>query len=315
MTDKRYRTELPNIIDDLGLNPYERALYVHYKRVCGATGGICNEAVRTTSEKTKMAVGKITPTRLALEKKGLITTSGGGLGRNGTTPVEIIDIWELNTAFYAEKERPDIDGWTINQLDDWLKNVHHVNIECPQDEHIPEECSPREQKCSPDEQECSPRETKKEPIKKEPIKKELIGGKPPPPKKLKKPRTKKQQLFTVIMSLCHIDFETASDPQLNQVKYATNAILEKIDDPQEFEREFEAYWYGHNWRSKKGQCPIPSQVREFYGDFQHWLNNGASNGQHRQSSAGVSGGTTKSSNPLGKQLKEAFKKRARASGS
>lgn len=58
MTDKApppHRTQIPNIVDDLGLDPYERALYVHYKRVCGENqGAYCYEATKTTAQKTKM---------------------------------------------------------------------------------------------------------------------------------------------------------------------------------------------------------------------------------------------------------------------
>jgi hypothetical protein len=36
---RKYRIEIPNLIDDAGLSVYALRLYVHLKRVTGAEGG------------------------------------------------------------------------------------------------------------------------------------------------------------------------------------------------------------------------------------------------------------------------------------
>ena len=130
---KRWRTEIPNIIDDLGLDPYERTLYVHYKRVCGANDGACWESVRTTAKKTVMGHGTVSQARRRLEKRGLITCTKS----NQTVFVQMVDIWAVNMAFYLEKDRPDIRGWSIQQVSAWInsspseRHFHQVN-DCQQ---------------------------------------------------------------------------------------------------------------------------------------------------------------------------------------
>lgn len=164
--EKRYRTEIPNIIDDLGLDPYERTLYVHYKRVCGASGGQCTEGVRGTAEKTKMSFAKVSSTRQALIDRGLILMQPHG--EVGGFAVTIVDIWHLNTAYYADKNRPGIDGWTIKQLEEWVSRCsggeHPIEEVSPQTPNLNGHSSLSEQGCSGDEQGCSPGEQKKEHI-------------------------------------------------------------------------------------------------------------------------------------------------------
>lgn len=180
---KRYRTQIPNIIDDLGLDPYERALYVHYKRVCGdGNGGECFEAIRTTADKTKISLSKCWRTRTSLEERGLITVDGVKKGQKGTAIVKVVDIWPLNLAYYDHKDRLDITGWTIKQLTDWITNVSDKNIECSHNEHFTNESSQEEQsqdECFSQEQNVSDKniecfsQTDKERtvVKKEPIRK------------------------------------------------------------------------------------------------------------------------------------------------
>lgn len=137
MTDeKRYRTEIPNIIDDLGLDPHERALYVHYKRSCGGNDCEWIESARVTGERTKMSHTRASIARSSLVKRGLIQLIPKG---NDGTAVKIVDIWELNTIFYQTKERPDVDGWTVQQLREWCQGVNNSYTseeECKQYEHL-----------------------------------------------------------------------------------------------------------------------------------------------------------------------------------
>ena len=57
---RKYRHEIPNIVDDLGLSPHAYRLYGHMKRVCGASpSGRCYQGTRTLAKHCKMSVGKI----------------------------------------------------------------------------------------------------------------------------------------------------------------------------------------------------------------------------------------------------------------
>lgn len=74
-----YWTQIPNIVDDLDLDPYEFRLYMAYKRVAGE-GGSCYMKTSTLLEKTKMGERKfqqckksLSNPRAALEGLSLIT--------------------------------------------------------------------------------------------------------------------------------------------------------------------------------------------------------------------------------------------------
>lgn len=95
---RKWRTELPNLYDDMGLDPYEFRLLAHYKRV-----GNCTENVETTAEKIKMSTGKVSQVRASLWKKWKLIS----LGRNkfGGFTVKVKDIWEKNFAHYSAKRK------------------------------------------------------------------------------------------------------------------------------------------------------------------------------------------------------------------
>lgn len=96
---RRYRTEIPNMADD-ELDPFQYRLYAHYKRVCGADGGECFEAVRTTAEKTRMSNEKVISTRQWLGDNGWIELEKRA---KGTFRITIIDCWHKNTVRYSER--------------------------------------------------------------------------------------------------------------------------------------------------------------------------------------------------------------------
>jgi hypothetical protein len=98
---KKYRTEIPNMIFDIGLTPYEVALYGHFKRVCGAEkGGVCWKSVSTLSKETGMSAGRVSEARAELARHGLIRMrqpKGPGTG----VTVTIVDICPQNMARYS----------------------------------------------------------------------------------------------------------------------------------------------------------------------------------------------------------------------
>lgn len=101
---KRYRTEIPNMVFDIGLTPYEVALYGHFKRVCGSEPqGKCWKSVKTLSKETRMSTGRVSEARTALAKRGLIKV-GQPKGPGTSVTVAIVDIWPQNMIRYAPKE-------------------------------------------------------------------------------------------------------------------------------------------------------------------------------------------------------------------
>jgi hypothetical protein len=103
---KKYRTEIPNMIFDIGLTPYEVALYGHLKRVCGAEkGGKCWKSVSTLSRETGMSAGRVSEARAELARRGLIymrQPKGPGTG----VTVTIVDIWPQNMVRYSAEGNP-----------------------------------------------------------------------------------------------------------------------------------------------------------------------------------------------------------------
>ncbi len=252
---KRWRTELPNLIDDLGLDPYQRALYVHYKRVCGANGGTCYESVRTTAAKTKMNGSKVSTTRRELNTLGLIVCHK--VKGSDNIHIKIVDIWEINFAFYSRSNRPDIDGWTIAQVSAWTNGVRQENTS----ERSPEERGVRGESSQP--RKRSRYEQKKEPIKKEPKKEptqeEASPAQPPP----------HQQTFAALAQVCRWEPALLTGGQRGQLNQAEKKLRQHGVSPADI-LAFGQWWENHDWRGKRGDPPLPHQVRQEWGRFAHW---------------------------------------------
>lgn len=114
--ENKYFHQMLNMADD-ELNPYQYRLLGHYKRVCGETGA-CWEGVRTTAEKCKMSVGKVSQTRRELEELGYIRTA---VGKNESITVTLIDRWVENVNRYAEC------SYSEHECSSHEQGVHTVN--------------------------------------------------------------------------------------------------------------------------------------------------------------------------------------------
>ena len=107
----KYRTELPNIIEELGLDPYAFRLYAHYKKVAG-DGGSCYESKSTLEENLKMSPTTIKDRNRVLSQpfdmldgKPLIIVKKRRGSKNQDLPVliEIVDIWNENMTLLSNK--------------------------------------------------------------------------------------------------------------------------------------------------------------------------------------------------------------------
>jgi hypothetical protein len=135
-SERRYRTEIPNIVLSLGLSPFELTLYVHLKRTTGPEG-VCRKSTATLAKEAGMS-------------GGMVSKAKDGLGRRFA---------ELGgRSLITVEEVPNPHGGKpyhhIRLADIWLDNAKKFT-----------------QPSSHSEIATSPHEIKKEPLKKEPRKK------------------------------------------------------------------------------------------------------------------------------------------------
>ena len=111
---RKYRTEIPNIVDDLGLSPHAYRLYGHMKRVCGANpSGRCYQGTRTLAKHCKMSVGKVSEAKKELIAFKLIAVETFPASENKPDQIRILDVWRANFERYAprsEYEHPRSGG-------------------------------------------------------------------------------------------------------------------------------------------------------------------------------------------------------------
>lgn len=101
---RKYRTELPNLYDDAGLDVYEFRLLAHYKRV-----GECTESAETTAEKCGMSAGKVSQARESLAGNGWITLETIPMDKSRYRyVVRVVDRWIENFARYSGLSEAEI---------------------------------------------------------------------------------------------------------------------------------------------------------------------------------------------------------------
>lgn len=100
---RKYRTELPNMIDDLNLSPFAYRLYGHYKRRAGANGGECTEGLRGLARSCRMSINSVRGARDELAALKLIKRRPAIDALGVRDYVSIVDIWAANFAKYAPR--------------------------------------------------------------------------------------------------------------------------------------------------------------------------------------------------------------------
>lgn len=122
---RKYRTELPNIIDDLDLSVYAYRLYGHLKRRAGANG-FTIEGVRGMAKHCGISPGTAAKARQELIKRELIHTEEITNDRGRFERITIVDIWAQNFAHYAEiKHRKSKTEGTLSD------GVYHETVHPP----------------------------------------------------------------------------------------------------------------------------------------------------------------------------------------
>ena len=112
-SDHKYFSLLPNMIDEILIDPYEMRLYMKYKRIAG-DGGICFMSNEKLAKSCGMSEGKLISVKKSLAKprkelggKSLICIKKRfkEKGDKDTDEVTIIDLWEENIIFFKKKSK------------------------------------------------------------------------------------------------------------------------------------------------------------------------------------------------------------------
>lgn len=119
---RKYRTEIPNIVDDMGLTPHAYRLYGHLKRVAGSEGS-CWQTTRTLAQACNMSAGMVSKAKAELAAAGLITISKKRIKTNEVDDIHIVDIWAENFARYSQSE----EGEPQKRVHNMNERVHNVN--------------------------------------------------------------------------------------------------------------------------------------------------------------------------------------------
>lgn len=145
---RTYRTEIPNMVFESGLDPFSGWLYSHLKRIAGDSG-VCWRGTRALAEITKMSVGAVSGAKADLKDRGLITIKEGDRKKGEADEIRVTNIWRRNFRhFDRDKSGAEIVVETP---------VHVVNT-------AQIACSCGEHPCSCHEHPCSSGEHKKEPL-------------------------------------------------------------------------------------------------------------------------------------------------------
>lgn len=237
--DPSYFAMIPHLATDT-MNPYQLALYVHYKRVAGT--GTCFESVRTTAKNTQMSIGKVVSTRDELVKLGWITITMPETSNNPkeTIVIEVLSKWKENRECYDNKNQRSRDEQSVQVVN---SGVHEVNTEPKPTVHEVNQRIYQEKEEYTD-------KNKDHAV----ANANGANGKTPP----NKPLTEYQQFTQKLADICGEDMEIKSIAK----KIGVNAAElwranYKIPDLERFEK----WWYVNDWRGKKRQKPNLTNVK------------------------------------------------------
>lgn len=97
---RKYRTETPNVVYDMGLDPFAGWLYGHLKRIAGDSG-VCWKGVRTLAGISGMSVGKVVAAKKTLVERGLICVREGDRTKGEADEIRVTNIWRENFENFA----------------------------------------------------------------------------------------------------------------------------------------------------------------------------------------------------------------------
>lgn len=109
--DRKYFTQIPNLIIDFPLSPYAFRVYVHIKRVTGEDG-ICWQTTRTIADRCNISRNSVNRAIKELVSNRFIEVIKvpGKHGEFSHNEMTIRDIWKNNVDFYnlTENQRREL---------------------------------------------------------------------------------------------------------------------------------------------------------------------------------------------------------------
>jgi predicted transcriptional regulator len=241
-----YRTEVPNLIDDMDLSVYAFRLYIHIKRVAGPNG-TCYEGTRTLAEKCRMSVGMVSGARQELIEKGLIAQVGERTTRGGTiAEYSPVDIWQENYESYASVHQVNTNAESVQEANTNGQSVHE---------------SVHESVHQVNERKNNKKEHKN------------IGD---ARKTRTRPPSEKQEptpalIREALAETCEVDMDIGTKEQKLQVNTSARDLYEKgmqagktPDEIADAIRYVGGYFRKHHWKGKDGSVPRPADIREVW---------------------------------------------------
>ena len=92
---RKYRTETPNMVLDMGLDPYTGWLYTHIKRIAGDRG-VCDGGTRTLARIAGMSPGQVSKSKGILKERGLIRVVEHPRESGLADEIYVTNIWRRN---------------------------------------------------------------------------------------------------------------------------------------------------------------------------------------------------------------------------
>ena len=170
---RKYFHQLPNLVDDLGLDPYEYRLYGHMMRIIGREGA-CWKGSPAIAEQCGMSLGKVSQVKRQLAERGLIRVERRNTDNGEADWITVVDIWVYNMQVYSAPadQRPEAIEAIRRNLAAAASPypVHRANTPL----------SPHESPLSPHESPLSPHETKNIESKEDSIEESMAASATPP---------------------------------------------------------------------------------------------------------------------------------------
>lgn len=284
---KSHYSEIPNMVDELGLSPHAYRLYGHIRKVAGESGE-CFQKTDTLKDACGMSAGKVSEAKQELLKHNLITIDGvsraGGINHN----IKVVDIWARNNRW---QELSQYERSSYRELMATASPHNHNKalgkVESLQNANAPQERSQYEEERSYYEEERSQYETKNNPIKNNPIRTSSLPS-PTAPQKQRRPQEEEAEALPAEWAGAYDELETMSIFNGHRRPIIDRARFELALSPAQFLAWARSEWdkcnhHGgrlqHRLRKENPPRQAPSrrphtQVNDATGEIEEWNTQG-----------------------------------------
>ena len=274
--DRRYYSQIPNMIDDAELSPIAFRLYCHLKRVIGSSEtGYCSQSIVTMAECCGLSNPTVVKAKAELSDAGLIRiherrNKGGGM--EGHT-ITLTNIWNINEEIYKR-----IKDQTLN-FDELCKKF--ALSETSKDARVKNIYMVIKRICTRALKDIALKNTLKNNILEDLASQPFAVAQPSlldqdqpqePKPKLEKPKAEKtltanQIMVGTLSKVTGLDYNLKTN--LTRLAKQAGDLVRAGYAPEFVEREYSTggWWYSNDWRGKKGQNPTPEQVAQTIGQI------------------------------------------------